>query len=58
MLEKAATMERFECSPLGKELKVQTDIPKKQYQKLDNTFQFDQIIKKEEPHLKTLVNKI
>ena len=25
-LEKAATMKRFEYSPLGKELKVQTDI--------------------------------
>ena len=30
---KAATIKRFEYSPLGKELKVQTDIAKKQYQK-------------------------
>ena len=51
MLEKDATMKRFECSPLGKELKTQTDIAKKQYQKLDNTFGFDKIIKKEKPIL-------
>ena len=31
MLEKAAPIERFEKSPLGKELKAQTDIPKDQY---------------------------
>ena len=40
-IEKAATMNRFEYSPLGKELKTQTDIAKKQYQKLDDTFGFD-----------------
>ena len=45
--EKAATMKRFEFSPLGKKLKAQTDIAKKQYQKLDNTYEFDKIIKKE-----------
>ena len=33
MLEKAATIKRFEYSSLGKELKAQTDIAKKQYQK-------------------------
>ena len=38
--------------PLGKELKAQTDIAKKPYQKLDDTFGFDKIIKKEEPTLK------
>ena len=32
LLEKAATTKRFEYSPLGKELKAQTDIAKKQYQ--------------------------
>ena len=37
LLEKAATMKRFEYSPLGKKLKAQPDISKKQYQKLDNT---------------------
>ena len=47
LLEKAATMKRFEFSPLGKKLKAQTDIAKKQYQKLDNTYEFDKIIKKE-----------
>ena len=41
-------MKRFEYSPLGKELKAQTDIAKKQYQQLDDTFEFDKIIKKEE----------
>ena len=52
LLEKAATMKTFEYSPLGKELKTQTDISKKQYQKLDNFFEFDKIIKKEEPMFK------
>ena len=47
LLEKAATMKRFEFSSLGKKLKAQTDIAKKQYQKLDNTYEFDKIIKKE-----------
>ena len=44
--EKAATMKRYEYSPLGKELKVQSDIAKKQYQKLDDTFEFEKITKK------------
>ena len=43
-LEKAATMKRFEYSPLGRKLKGQTDITKKQYQRLDNTYEFDRII--------------
>ena len=47
MLEKAATMERFENSLLGKDLKAQTDIVKKQHQKLDDTYDFDKICKKE-----------
>ena len=34
--EKAATIRRFEYSPLGIELKKQTDIAKKQYQKFDD----------------------
>ena len=37
---------------LGKELKAQTNIAKKQYHKLDNTYEFDEIIKKEKPTLK------
>ena len=49
MLEKAATMKRFEYLPLGKELKAQTDLAKKQYQKLDDAFKLDKIIKKEKP---------
>ena len=36
LLEKAAALKRFEYLPLGKELKAQTDIAKKQDQKLDN----------------------
>ena len=52
LLEKAATIERFEYSFLGKELKAQTGIAKKQCQKLHNTFKFDKIIKKEKPILK------
>ena len=47
MLEKAATMRRFEYYPLGKELKAETNLAKKQYQNSDNTFEFDEIIKKE-----------
>ena len=51
MSEKAAAIKRFEYSSLGKELKAQTAIAKKQYQKLDHTFEFDKIIKKEKPTL-------
>ena len=57
MLEKAATMKRFEYLSLGREFKAWTDIAKKQYQKLDNTFEFDQVIKKNK-HLKNIVNQI
>ena len=51
-LENAATTERFEYSPLGKELKAQTDMAKKQYQILGSTFESDKIIKKEGPTFK------
>ena len=51
LLEKVATMKRFEYSPVGKELKSETDIAKNQYQKLDNTFGFDKMFKKEKPTL-------
>ena len=44
-------MKRFEYSLLGKELKAKTDITKKQSQKLDDTFEFHKIIKKEKPIL-------
>ena len=52
LLEKAATMKRFEYSPLGKELRAQTDVAKKRYQKLDNTYEIEKIIKKEKPTFK------
>ena len=51
-VEKAATMKRFEYSLFGKELKPQIDIAKKQFQKLDNTSEFDKIIKKKEAKFK------
>ena len=49
--EKTAALKRFEYSPLGKELKNQTSVAEKQYQKLDNTYESDKIIKKEKPKL-------
>ena len=52
LLEKAATMKRFKYSPLGKALKAQTEIAKKQYQKLDDTFGFNKVIKKVEQTFK------
>ena len=52
LLEKATRIKRFEYSPLRKELETQTDIAKKQYQKLDNTYEFDKIIKMEKPTFK------
>ena len=58
MLGKAATIKRFEYLSLGRELKARADIAKKQYQKLDNTFEFDQVIKKTNKHLKNIVNQI
>ena len=51
LLEKAASLKIFEYSRLGKELKAKTDIAKKQYQNLDNTFEFEKIIKIEKPTL-------
>ena len=42
-------MKIFEYSPTAKESKAQNDIVKKQYQKLDNTFEFDKITKQEKP---------
>ena len=54
MLEKAATIKRFEYLPLGKELKAQTDIAKKQYQKLDKIYEFDE---KKNQQLKSIINQ-
>ena len=52
MLEKVATMKSFEYLSLGKELKIQTGNAKTQYQKLDDTYEFDKIIKVEKPTFK------
>ena len=41
MLEKAATIKRFEYLPLSSELKKQTCIPEKKYQRLDKASEFD-----------------
>ena len=49
--EKAAAIKRFEYLLLGKKLKEKTDIAKKQYKKLDDTFVFYQIINKRKPIL-------
>ena len=38
-------MKRFEYSPFGKKFKPQTDISKKQCQKLDDNYEFNKIIK-------------
>ena len=45
LLEKAGTMERFQYSPLGTKLKSQTDIARKQYQKVNQ-------------HLKNIIDQI
>ena len=42
MLEKAATIKRFEYSPVGKELKVQTDITKKKHKWFDKVYESDE----------------
>ena len=57
LLEKAAAMKRFECPLLGKELKKQTSVAEKRYQKLDDTYEFDKIIKKEKPSFKKYSSK-
>ena len=46
LLQKTATTKQIGYLPLDKELKSQTDIAMKQYQKLDDTFIFDKIIEK------------
>ena len=48
LLEKAATIKKFEYLLLGSELKKQTDIAEKQDKGLDNTYEFDGT-KKEKP---------
>ena len=39
LLEKSAAIKRLEFSPLGKELKKQTSVAGRQYQKFDNAFE-------------------
>ena len=60
MLEKAATIKRFEYSPFGKESKAQTEISKKQYQILQKNFEYNEKIKKKKKTamLKSIVNQI
>ena len=60
LLEKGTAMKRFEYLPLGRELNAQTDIAKKQYQRLEKTFISNKdnknvnesLIKKEKPSVK------
>ena len=42
LLEKCATMKRFEFSPLGKELEKQASVVEKQYQSFDNVSNNDE----------------
>ena len=57
-------MKRFENSPLDKELKAQTDIAKKQYQRLNNAFvsnkdneNVNESLIKKEPVAKSIAKK-
>ena len=43
---------------LGKELKTQTDIANKQYQKLDDIYEFDKMIKNEKQTFENIINQI
>ena len=58
LVRKSYYNKRFEYSSLGKEILAQTEIVKKQYKELGDTFEFDQIIKKEEPKFKIITNQI
>ena len=40
LFEKIASIKIFEYSPLGSELKKETDIAKKQYRRLDKVYEF------------------
>ena len=54
LLEKAATIKRFEYSPSGKELKAQNETAKKQYQILDKIYEYNETINKND---KTVIYK-
>ena len=66
--KKSCYNKRFEYSPLDSELKKQTDVARKQYQRLDKVYKFyknqkDETINKEEkddqnPILKNIKNQI
>ena len=56
MLEKFAVIKKFEYSLLSKELKKQTSAAEKLYQKLDDTHEFDAIIKKKNYSKSNLIN--
>ena len=60
LLEKAAAIKILEYSPLGSELKKQTDTARKLYQSLDNVYEFDETINKitENQHLESMKNQI
>ena len=60
LLEKAAAIKILEYSPLGSELKKQTDSARKLYQSLDNVYEFDETINKitENQHLESMKNQI
>ena len=58
MLQKTAAMKRFKYLLLDKELKAQTDIAKKQYQKLGNTYEFDKIIIIKKKHFNNIMDQI
>ena len=45
LVEKAVTIKRLKYSLLDEELKKQTSIAEKQYQKFDKTFEFDKMKK-------------
>ena len=55
LLEKATALKRFEYFALGKELKAQTDIAKKQYQILNDT---DEFIRIKNQQLKNIIDQI
>ena len=48
LLENDATIKLFQYSPLGRELRKQTCIPKKQQQELDKVYEFDETISKDD----------
>ena len=56
LLEKAAAIKRFEYSPFAKELKKQTRVAKKQYQKLDQTFESNKTLEEKTKNKRSRAN--